>query len=102
MFKCLYCGRELKSNAGKVRHEKSCKEREVTDVAEVEETVSVEETKPEVVQLEVVGENNYYVGHPRRETKLKGLLSRTFDSEESMKILLMLNEIADDRLKRRT
>ena len=101
MFKCAYCDRELKSNAGKVRHEKSCKEREDADVTEAEEVVSVEEVKPEVVQLEVVGEGNYYVGHPRRETKLKGLLSRTFDQEERMKILMMLNEIADERLRNR-
>ena len=114
MFKCTYCDRELKSKAGLTRHEKSCKEREVADVAEVEEVVSAEETKPEVeptkevikptkevVQLEVVGENNYYVGHPRRETKLKGLLSRTFDQTERMKILMMLNEIADERLRNR-
>ena len=101
ILKCEYCDKELKSNAGKVAHERSCKARDIggqteEEIATVEneETTSTKETR--VVQLEVVGESNYYVGHPRRETKLRGLLSRTFDKDERSKIYSMILEIMDE------
>jgi len=76
MFNCEYCGRELKSNAGKVRHEVSCKDR-----------------TNKIVILEVNREDEYYFGHPRRQIKLEGLLSRTLDNEERSKIMKMIMEL---------
>ena len=76
MFNCEYCNRELRSNAGKVKHETSCKERPNKEVT-----------------LEFIGENNYYIGHPRRQIKLEGLLSRTFNNTERSKIMKMIIEL---------
>jgi len=78
MFKCQYCGKESKSNAGKIAHERRCADR--TDEART-------------VEVEIVGESNYYVGHPRRLIKLQGLLSRTFDKSEWNKIHQMITEL---------
>lgn len=78
MFKCEYCSRELKSNAGLSRHMAACKKKVMI-------------TPEKVVILEVVGtEETYYAGHPRRLTKLKGLLSKTFDKNERIKIIQMI------------
>ena len=73
MFKCDYCDRELKSKAGLVRHMSSCKSK--------------------VVKLEVIGSGNYYVGHPRRLIKLKGMMTKTFDKSEKAKIQTMIMEL---------
>ncbi len=121
MHKCEYCERELKSNAGKVRHEKSCKARDIggqleedvgsheteiyVDDVETEPILTTEESKTDieddfitivetVVQLEVLGgEETYYDGHPRRLIKLKGLLSRTHDRKERIKIHNLILEL---------
>ena len=96
MFKCQYCDREIKSKAGLVKHEGSCKSRPA------EEDVEVVKPEKKVVQLEVLGmgghypdgkDNNYYEGHPKRIVKLKGLLSRTRDSAERRKIMKLVVEL---------
>ena len=98
MFKCEYCDRELKSKAGLVRHESSCKAKNIP----IED---VTEPTNKVVNLEVLGmggtysdgtDNSYYEGHPRRLIKLKGLLSRTRDDNERMKIIQMIVGIRDE------
>ena len=135
MFKCEYCDKELKSNAGKAAHERSCKARDIEDVSTeeanlddakealeylkkesekqsniksysngIEDVLAKEVIEPtdKVVQLEVLGtgghypngkDNNYYEGHPRREIKLRGLLSRTFEPKERSKIMKMIIEL---------
>ena len=112
MFKCEYCDRELKSKAGKVRHESSCKAKSV-DFDELEENIAVidaptkEVTEPtnKVVQLEVLGmggtysngsDNKYYEDHPRRLVKLQGLLSRTRDENERIKIIQMIVKLRNE------
>ena len=81
---CQYCERVLKSNAGKVRHENTCKMKNLE--TEIEE--------PVVVQLEVMGgEETYYDGHPKRLIKLKGLMSRTHDRDERAKIYNMIMDL---------
>ena len=87
MLKCEYCGKEIKSKGGLTRHMSSCKAKPETEEEKVDDVVVV--TK--VVELEVAGtEADYYKGHPRRELKLRGLLSRTFDSDERNKIAKIL------------
>ncbi len=100
MHKCTYCDKELKSNAGRLAHERSCKMKELESDIEVDEMLedqplmsAIAELKPEIVTLEVVGEDNYYVGHLRREIKLRGLLTRTYDAKERNKILQILLSI---------
>ena len=112
MFKCEYCDRELKSKAGLVRHESSCKTKNV-DFDELDANIDVIDAPTEevieptnnVVNLEVLGmggtysngtDNSYYEGHPRRLIKLKGLLSRTRDDNERMKIIQMIVGIRDE------
>jgi hypothetical protein len=81
MFKCTQCDRELKSNAGLVRHMTACKGEGVFDV------VHIDDVKPKEITLELVNdERDYYIGHPRRLIKLNGLRSRTFDAAERKKI----------------
>ena len=95
MFKCDYCGRELKSKAGLVRHESSCLQKNTEkedNIVTLNDLIEELESK-EVVQVEVVGEDNYYVGHPRRLIKLEGLLSRTFAEGERNKIRAMIAEL---------
>ena len=83
MCKCEWCSREFKAKAGVGRHMLFCKDK----------------PKPvEVIELEVVGEGNYYKGHPRRLTKLKGLLSRTFDADERHRILLFIDETQNENI----
>ncbi len=116
MFKCTYCERELKSNAGKVRHENSCKARDIggqleEDVESPETELFIDDVNPtiiveeldscgnprgvNVVKLEVLGgESTYYDGHPRRLIKLKGLLTRTYDRNERAKIYNMILELS--------
>ena len=98
MFKWENCDRELKSKAGLVRHESSCK-------AKSAPTEEIIEPTNNVVNLEVLGmggtysdgtDNSYYEGHPRRLIKLKGLLSRTRDDNERMKIIQMIVGIRDE------
>lgn len=120
MHNCKYCDRELKSKAGQIRHESSCKARDIggqteeeiadviADVAEeivcagldtdnAGELIVVED---EVVQLEVMGgAETYYDGHPRRATKLKGLLSRTFDKRERHKIRQLIMKVENETYK---
>ena len=109
MFKCTYCDRELKSKAGQIRHESACKAREIGGQTEEEivyagldtdgsgELIVVED---KVVQLEVLGgEETYYDGHPRRATKLKGLLSRTFDRTERHKIQQLILKVENETYK---
>lgn len=85
MFECSNCGRELKSKAGLVRHERACK---------------VEDKEP--IELEILStmpvgsQNDYYNGHPRRLIKLKGLLSRTTKESERIKIIQMIVELRDE------
>ncbi len=102
MFKCEYCERELKSNAGKVRHENSCKARDIggqleEDIDSPETEVFVDdviEKEDVIVQLEVLGgEDTYYDGHPRRLIKLRGLLTRTYDKNERAKIYNMIMDL---------
>ena len=108
MHKCEYCERELKSNAGKVRHEKSCKvnvespedEIHVDDIFVMEKDADGNPTgmatlvRDKVVQLEILGgEETYYDGHPRRLIKLKGLLSRTHDRKERIKVHNLILEL---------
>lgn len=77
MFKCEYCGKIVKSKGGLTTHMKSCK-------AKPEEIISA-------IDLDIVGtEVDYYEGHPRREIKLRGLLSRTLDTAEREKIAKIL------------
>lgn len=114
MLECEYCGRECKSKAGLSRHMSACESKpeigaslvdianEISDevdavmgqatfkVESLEEKLFPKDPEAKVVQLEVVGEGNYYVGHPRRIIKLRGLLSRTFDKAERDKILGMI------------
>ena len=95
---CEYCDRELKSNAGKIAHERRCKAKaEEVGTVEDEEIVTIEEVKPKVVQLEVMnGEQTYYMGHPRRLVKLRGLLSRTHDRSERAKICNMILDLENE------
>ena len=73
---CEYCNKEMKSKGGLTRHLKSCKSR-----------TSQEVSKDKPITAEVCGvESDYYLGHPRREIKLRGLLSRTYDRVEREKI----------------
>lgn len=65
MYKCSNCSKEFKTEFWKDKHEKSCV---------VVESVLVE----------------YYEGHPRRMTKLMGLLNRTFDEVEREKIKMIM------------
>lgn len=81
MFECEYCGKESKSNAGKIAHERRCSSR--TDEART-------------IEVEIVGDNNYYVGHPRRLIKLQGLLSRTFDKDERAKVSKMIMDLKNE------
>jgi len=68
---CEYCNKELKSKGGLTIHLKSCKSR----------------VKDKPITAEVCGvESDYYSGHPRRELKLRGLLSRTHNRTEREKI----------------
>ena len=99
IHQCQYCERALKSNAGKVRHENTCKARDIggqledeIESAVIEPPFTVEERK--VVQLEVMnGESTYYMGHPKRLVKLKGLMSRTHDRNERAKIYNMIMDL---------
>lgn len=100
MYKCQYCDRELKSKAGQLRHESSC---EAKDIAEVEENTEVSTdvvvSKPRLkeVTLEVLGgAETYYDGHPRRLTKLKGMLSATFDRAERHKIQQLILKVENE------
>lgn len=103
MFNCEYCGKELKSKGGKTMHERSCSTKDAVEsvIEELAELPTEEVIKPtsKVVELEVLGtggqypdgkDNNYYEGHPRREIKLRGLLSRTRDDAERSKIMKMI------------
>ena len=103
MFKCEYCDKELKSKGGLTMHEKSCKAKDV-DYDELEKNIEIIDNKP-TVQLEVLGmggtypdgtDNNYYEGHPRRLIKLRGLLSRTRDESEKIKIIQMIVRLRDE------
>ena len=102
MFKCTYCDRELKSKAGQLRHESSCEARNIggqteEEIAEVSTEVVIAK---KVVQLEVLGgEETYYDGHPRRATKLEGLLSRTFDRAERHKIQQLILKVENETYK---
>ena len=104
MFKCTYCDRELKSKAGQLRHESSCEARNIggqteEEIANMPSTEVVKSTN-NVVQLEVLGgEETYYDGHPRRATKLKGLLSRTFDRAERHKIQQLILKVENETYK---
>ena len=98
MFKCEYCDKELRSNAGKAAHERRCKARDIGGQTEEE----IVDNTEKVVQLQVLGsgghysdgqDNNYYEGHPRREIKLRGLLSRTRDTKERSKLMKMIIEL---------
>lgn len=81
MFKCEYCGKEIKSKGGLTRHMSSCKKTD--DKA--------------AINLDIVGtESTYYEGHPRRDIKLRGLLSRTTDEQERIKIIQMLVELDEN------
>ena len=113
MFKCTYCDRGLKSNAGRVRHENGCKSNPsnaveltldeqadpdtcVPSYVDDVPTKEVIEPTDKVVQLEVMGgEETYYDGHPRRLDKLKGLLNRTFNGAERRKISKMIMELSN-------
>ena len=87
MFKCEYCGKEMKSKGGLTTHMKSCKAKE-KEIEEVDDGIVI---TTEAIDLEVAGtEADYYKGHPRREVKLRGLLSRTFDTAEREKICKIL------------
>jgi hypothetical protein len=77
MFKCEFCDKELKSKAGLVRHEKSC--------------------NGKVVELELCSDDNdYYQGHPRRLIKLEGMLTRTTDENERIKIIKLILELRNE------
>lgn len=82
MYKCNYCDKQLKSEGGRKRHENSCKMKS-----------NEEESTIQPITLEIVGEGNYYIGHPRRLIKLNGLRSRTHDSVERLKIERMIIEL---------
>lgn len=99
MFICEYCNKELKSKGGLTRHLKSCQSRisqEVSDIGDeildeidtnMKSRVEPAISKDKPITAEVCGvESDYYLGHPRRELKLRGLLSRTHDRVEREKI----------------
>ena len=101
MHNCKYCDRELKSKAGQLRHESACKARDIGGQTEeeIENLPTLEVTEPieKVVQLEVMnGAETYYMGHPRRLTKLKGMLSATFDRNERAKIYNMILDLENE------
>ena len=120
MFKCEYCDRELKSKAGKVRHESSCMRRSMLDEIEVQpvpdgfgsqEIIKITTKLVEgvdydkAITLEVLGsgghysngtDNKYYEDHPRRLVKLQGLLSRTRDENERIKIIQMIVKLRNE------
>jgi hypothetical protein len=67
-------------------------ETEGSSVEEPENKYSIQEELAEVKpQVEVV--EDYYENHPRRIIKLKGLLSRTFDNDEYVKISRMISDL---------
>ena len=114
MHNCKYCDRELKSKAGMLRHESACKARDIGGQTEeeIDDTVvlyngeltdeDVEKLKQpsKVVQLEVMnGAETYYMGHPRRATKLKGMLSATFDKRERHKIRQLIMKVENETYK---
>ena len=115
MHNCQYCNRELKSKAGMLRHESACKARDIGGQTEEEiadavilysgeltdEDVEKLKQPSKVIQLEVMGgEETYYDGHPRRATKLKGLLSRTFDKRERHKIRQLIMKVENETNQR--
>lgn len=83
MFICEYCDKELKNKGGLTRHLNNCKMK-INEDNIVNAEATVQEVKVELV--------NYYEGHKRREIKLRGLLSRTFDPAEREKICKILVE----------
>lgn len=87
MFKCEYCGKIVKSKGGLTAHMKSCKAKPQEIVSTVEEIGDEVVVTTQAIDLDIVGtEDTYYEGHPRREIKLRGLLSRTLDTAEREKI----------------
>ena len=87
MYKCNYCDKQLKSEGGRKRHENSCKMKSNEE----------EYVKPKEITTTLVGESDYYVGHPRRLIKLNGLRSRTHDKVERLKIERMIIELRNAR-----
>ena len=86
--KAISLGIEFENNIPTKKLEAKIAKKESGEEAESQDVVKAEVTK---VASEVV--NDYYEGHPRRVTKLKGLLSKTFDNEERAKIASMINKI---------
>jgi hypothetical protein len=107
MFKCEFCDKELKSKAGLVRHGKmkhpdvydqdAYNKKSFNDPDCITEEWDEEEEETKVVELELCSDDNdYYQGHPRRLIKLEGMLTRTTDENERIKIIKLILELRNE------
>lgn len=92
MYICKICNKEYKSRSGLNKHMKSKHEGTGNVLkSEFKAVGKVEVANSPVIELEHV---EYYEGHPRREVKLKGMLSRTTSKVERDKIESILQGLS--------